>query len=113
MAPQHRRGAWAWPLLLALAFAAAVAGWLQWSDARDLEEERNTLIADVLTLESRISDWLANEQTVLVALTEALPASVDDARLLRERAVAEGLRRLWISVTVLDANNRLLAYVPQ
>lgn len=112
-APPQRRGAWAWPLLLALAFAAAVGGWLQWSDARDLEEERRTLITDVLTLESRIFDWLGNEEAAVAALAKALPATVDDATLLREHAVAEGLRRIWISVTVLDASNRLLAHVPQ
>lgn len=100
-------------MLLALAFAVAVGGWLQWSDARDLETERRTLITDVLTLESRIFDWLGNEEAAVAALAKALPASVDDATLLRERAVTEGLRRIWISVTVLDASNRLMAHVPQ
>ncbi len=99
--------------MLALAFAATVGGWLQWSDARDLEEERRTLITDVLTLESRIFDWLGNEEAAVAALAKALPAGLDDATLLRERAVAEGLRRLWVSVTVLDASNRLQAHVPQ
>ena len=111
--PLHRRGVWLWPFFLALTFAAAVGGWLQWSDEQEREEERRTLIADVLTLESRISDWLASEELALIALAKTLPAEVDDAALLRERAVAEGLRRLWISVTVLDRDNRLLAHVPQ
>ncbi len=111
--PLHRRGVWIWPFLLALTFAAAVGGWLQWSDEQEHEEERRTLIADVLTLESRISDWLASEELALTALAKTLPVEVDDAALLRERAVAEGLRRLWISVTVLDRDNRLMAHVPQ
>lgn len=111
--PVHRRGVWIWPFLLALTFAAAVGGWLQWSDEQEHEEERRTLIADVLTLESRISDWLASEELALIALAKTLPSEVDDAALLRERAVSEGLRRLWISVTVLDRDNRLLAHVPQ
>ncbi|HET7867075.1 MAG TPA: PAS domain S-box protein, partial [Burkholderiaceae bacterium] len=112
--PKLRRpGAWAWPLVLALAFAAAVAGWLHWSDMQEQEEEHRTLITDALTLESRLSDWVGAEQAIVTSLAAALPAAADDAALLRQRAVIEGLRRLWISVTVLDAGNRLLAHVPQ
>ena len=108
-----RRGAWAWPMLLALAFAAAVAGWLQWSERQDVEDDRSTLITDALTLDSRIAAWVADEQGRVRDLAAALPAEVDDAVLLRQVAVAAGLRRLWISVTVLDAGNRQLAHVPQ
>lgn len=107
-----RRASWAWPLLLALAFAASVAAWLRHSDHQDLEDERLTLIADALTLEARISDWLAAEQAAVAKLGQQLPAHVDEAALLREPQVVEGLRRLWVSVTVLDANNRVLAHVP-
>lgn len=110
--PVRHRGTWAWPFVLALTFAATVGAWLQWSDEQEHEEERRTLIADVLTLENRISDWLAGEDAALTALARALPATVDDAALLREPAVAEGLRRLWISVTVIDRDNRLLAHIP-
>ena len=105
--------AWAWPMLLALAFTAAVAAWLQWSDARDAEEERTTLITDALTVESRIAVWVADEQERIAALAALLPAQVDDAALLRQPAVASGLQRLWISVTVLAAGNRLAAHVPE
>lgn len=104
---------WTWPFVLALTFAATVGAWLQWSDEQEHEEERRTLIADVLTLESRISDWLAGEEAALTALSRVLPSRIDDATLLRESAVPEGLRRLWISVTVIDRDNRLLAHVPQ
>lgn len=110
--PVRHRGTWAWPFVLALTFAAAVGAWLQWSDEQEHEEERRTLIADVLTLENRISDWLAGEDAALAALARILPAQVDDATLLREPAVAEGLRRLWISVTVIDRDHRLQAHVP-
>ena len=103
---------WAWPFVLALTFATAVGAWLQWSDEQEREEDRRTLIADVLTLESRISDWLAAEDAVLATLARTLPAIVDEASLLREPAVVEGLRRMWISVTVIDRDNRLLAHVP-
>jgi two-component system sensor histidine kinase DctS len=108
----RRRGAWAWPFLLALAFSGAVGGWLQWSDTQDIEDERRTLIADALTLDNRLTDWLAGEQRTVAGLAAALPPALDEARLLREPGVAEGLRRLWVSVTVIDNNNRLLAHVP-
>ena len=100
-------------MLLALAFTAAVAAWLQWSDARDAEEERTTLITDALTVESRIAVWVADEQERIAALAALLPAQVDDAALLRQPAVASGLQRLWISVTALGAGNRLAAHVPE
>lgn len=107
-----RRASWVLPLLLALAFAASVAGWLRHSDARDLEEERLTLIADTLSLEARISDWLTAEHAVVDRLALQLPRRVDDQFLLNHPDVAEGLRRLWVGVTVLDANNRVEAHVP-
>ncbi len=106
-------GIWAWPFLLALAFVGALALWQQWSASDDLAAERRTLLADALTLESRIADWLASERGAIEGLASALPARLDDETLLRQPAVVEGLRRLWVSVTVLDAGNRQLAHVPQ
>lgn len=108
-----KRASWALPLLLAVAFAASVGVWLRLSDMRDLEEERLTLIADSLSLEARISDWLNAEHAAVDRLAQQLPGNVDDHMLLNHRAVAEGLRRLWVSVTVLDGNNRVIAHVPQ
>ena len=111
-APLHRRGAWAWPLLLAVTFSGAVGVWLQWSDAQEAEEDRHNLITDVLSLESRMTDWLANENAAMKAIAQVLPTEVTDGQLLREPGLAEGLRRLWTSVTVIDRNGRLLAHVP-
>lgn len=107
-----RRGVWAWPLVLALLFAGTVARWLQGSDEQEREEDRRTLIADVLTLETRMSEWLAREDNEVKMLASTLPRRVDDGQLLRDRAVVQGLRRLWVSVTVIDADNRLQAHVP-
>jgi two-component system sensor histidine kinase DctS len=112
MALPRRRATWAWPMLLALAFTAAVAGWLQWSDNRDAEDDRTTLIADTLTQESRISAWVVQEQARIAEVARALPQGIDDAALLRADGVAAGLQRVWISVTVLDAANRIVAHVP-
>lgn len=111
--PAHRRGAWAWPLLLALTFAMAVGAWLQWTDEQERDDERSTLIADVLSLESRMAVWLTEEDTAIKAIAQHLPAVPTNETLLREPDVAQGLRRLWISVTVVDRDNRLLAHVPQ
>lgn len=108
-----RRSIWAWPLVLALVFAGAVAAWLQWTDMQEREDERRTLIADSLTLENRIADVLAGEGTQLEKLAHALPGPINDESLLRQQIVAQGLRRLWVSVTVLDPNNRILAHVPE
>jgi two-component system sensor histidine kinase DctS len=112
-APLRRLGAWAWPLWLALAFSGAVAIWLQWSDAQDLEDAQRTLITDALTLDSRIADTLTAEKQSVDRLAQSLSAQTGAAALLRQAAVAEGLRRMWISVTVLDARNRLQAHVPE
>ncbi|MDE1927624.1 MAG: hypothetical protein KGI36_10620, partial [Burkholderiales bacterium] len=108
-----RGAAWAWPLLLALAFVAALAAWLQWSDARDAEQAQATLIADALSLEGRVASWVGDEQGRVDRLAAALPARIDDATLLGLGAVARGLQRDWISVTVLDAGNRIVAHVPE
>ena len=70
--PFLRRPSWAWPLLLALAFAASVALWLRHSDQQALEEERLTLIADALTLEARVSGWMDAEQASLQRLARQL-----------------------------------------
>ena len=111
---QHSTGAWAWawPLVLALAFTSALAFWLRWSDEQDREEERRTLIRDVLTLQSRIDEWLTNENAEIRNLADTLPMNVDDASLMQESAVIKGLRRLWLSVTVIDPTSRLRAHVP-
>ncbi|MDE2372471.1 MAG: PAS domain S-box protein [Burkholderiales bacterium] len=108
-----RGAAWAWPLLLALAFAGALAAWLQWSDARDAEQAQATLIADALTLESRVATWVGDEQARVDRLAADLPDAADDATLLGIGTVARGLQRDWISVTVLDASNRIVAHVPE
>ncbi|MDE2454916.1 MAG: PAS domain S-box protein, partial [Burkholderiales bacterium] len=107
-----RRAAWVWPLVLALGFTGAFGTWLQWSDAQEAEDARHTLIADALTLDSRISDWLDGENAEVRRLAQALPAAVDEAGLLRESRLAAGLHRLWLSATALDAHNRILAHVP-
>ncbi len=110
---QRHIGLWVWPFLLALTFAAAVGFWLETSERNELEEDRRTLIADVLSLESRITEWLKFEEVSLTQLATALPSKIEDETLMRERAISDGLRRIWISITALDADNRLLGHIPQ
>ena len=104
---------WASPFLLALAFVLAVAGWLQWSEVQERDDERRTLISDALTLQSRIGDWVATEQLAVDTLAQRLAPGARADDLLRQAAVTEGLRRLWISVTVLDEANRIRLQLPE
>ena len=44
--PALRRGLWALPLLISLAFVAAVLTWLRTTEQAELEEQRSELISD-------------------------------------------------------------------
>ncbi len=46
--PALRRGLWALPLLLSLAFVATVLVWLRGSEQAEFEEQRVELISDAL-----------------------------------------------------------------
>ena len=105
---------WLLPFVLSLLFVASVAAWLQWSDQRDLDEQRRLLISDALTLESRFSARLASEQAQLEALADRLAAGgFAPASLPHQPGAIDGLRRFWLSLTWLDANRRVLAQVPE
>lgn len=108
----RRRATWAWPFVFALVFVAAIAAWSQWTMVADIDQERRTLLADALTVQSRLSDALLAEQQAIRVLADAMPANADDAWLLRQPAVVDGLHRLWVSATLLGPGNRLLAHVP-
>ena len=108
-----RRAWWAMPFVLSLLFVAAVAGWLQSSDRQELEEQQHTLIRDALTLESVIGSRIEDERLQLQALARSLGPGADAGQLARRRAAAEGMRRLWVSLTWLDASNRIVAHLPE
>lgn len=111
--PRRWRWTWLWPFLLALGFSVAVSLWLARSEQVDREEQQRNIISDALSLGSRIEDWIHIEQATLQGLAGKLPGDITDITLLNESTVVEGLRRVWVSVTVVDANNRQLAHVPQ
>ena len=63
--PALRRGLWALPLLLSLAFVAAVLAWLRANERADLELQRLELISDALSLESQVSARIEREAQLL------------------------------------------------
>jgi two-component system sensor histidine kinase DctS len=109
-----RRRLWLLPLLASLVFVAGVLAWAYKADQLEREDRRATLIADALSAEAQLRDRLGGEMNHLQALARQLPATPRTAAGLAANAeVADGLRRMWISVTWLDANNRIVATVPE
>ena len=109
-----RRGAWWWvPLVLSVLFTVSVATWLQHSDHEDLDSRQRQLITDSLSLESQISDRVAEEQLQLDALARGFDPTLAPAALARQEEVVDGLARLWQSVSWIDADTRLRALVPE
>jgi len=117
--PMLGRGLWALPLLLSLAFACGVIAWAQHNDAADREELRRTMISDALSLEAQLRARLDTEMVHLGMLAAQLQEPPDGSdhgsaasRLASNPEVVAGLRRMWLSVTWLDAKHRIKAQVP-
>ncbi len=109
-----RRSLWLLPLLASLLFVAGVLIWAWRSDSAEREDRRATLIADALSSEAQLRYQLQVEQAHLRELARQLPGLARNAQgLARSAEVVDGLRRLWLSVTWLDANNRIVAHVPE
>ncbi|MDT9000833.1 PAS domain S-box protein [Paucibacter sp. APW11] len=105
---------WALPLLLSLAFVAGVLAWVRANEAEERELQRQTLISDALSAEAQLRARLSDEAMQLRELAQALAgAAPGRAALAESNAVNAGLRRLWLSVTWLDARNRVLAQLPE
>jgi two-component system sensor histidine kinase DctS len=103
---------WALPFVLSLLFVGAVAAWLQWSDEQDLEDRRRTLITDALSLQAAIGTRIDNEHVQIDELAHRIEADLDPRQLAQQRALNDGLRRLWMSVTWLDAAGRIVVHLP-
>ncbi len=109
-----RRTLWLLPLLAALVFVAGVMAWAYRADRAEREDRRATLIADALSSEAQLRDRLGVEMAHLRDLAQQLPAlAPTSAGLSASPQVVEGLRGLWLSLTWLDANNRIIAHVPE
>ncbi|HEY2928228.1 two-component system sensor histidine kinase NtrB [Piscinibacter sp.] len=112
--PAPRRALWAAPLLLSLLFVLGVIVWAQRNERDEREEARKTMISDALSLEAQLRARLDEEAARLAALAVQLRSVRPDAAALdAQPEVVAGLRRVWLSVTWLDAANRIVAHVPQ
>ena len=112
--PAVQRGLWALPLLLSLVFVGAVLAWLRGNERADLELQRLELISDALSLETQVSGRVEREAQLLrelAARITAHPNAVPAFAALPE--VQQGLRRFWVSLTWLDAANRIVAHLPE
>ncbi|MCE4556434.1 sensor histidine kinase [Roseateles cellulosilyticus] len=108
------RSLWLAPLGLSLVFVGGVLAWVRSNESDEQEQQRQTLISDALSTEAQLRDRIDDEQLHLRQLATALAGQVpSDAVLAAHPEVNAGLRRLWQSVTWLDARNRVLAEVPE
>ena len=111
--PVLQRGLWALPLLLSLVFVAAVLAWLRGTERADLEQQRLELISDALSLEAQVSARIEREAQLLRELAARLAANpLSAGPFAAQPEVQQGMRRFWLSLTWLDAANRITAHLP-
>ncbi|MCY4745395.1 PAS domain S-box protein [Pelomonas sp. UHG3] len=107
------RHLWLAPLALSLVFVLGVLAWVRANGIEERETQRQTLISDALSTEVQLRGRIDEELAHLRQLAAALAGRPPSAALLSAQPeVNAGLRRLWQSVTWLDARNRVLAEVP-
>lgn len=107
------RSLWLAPLVLSLIFVLGVLAWVRANGIEEQEQLRQTLISDALSTEAQLRGRIDEEQAYLQKLAAGLAGQVpSSAALAAHPEVNAGLRRLWLSVTWLDAQNRVLADVP-
>ena len=112
--PALRRGLWALPLLLSLAFVVAVLTWLRASEHAERDEQRTELITDTLSLEAQFSTRIEREAALLAELARSLEHSGRaPSALSAAPQVQLGLHRFWVSITWLDARNQIVAHLPE
>ncbi|MDP9045201.1 MAG: PAS domain S-box protein, partial [Pseudomonadota bacterium] len=112
--PAQRRGLWALPLLLSLCFVAGALAWLQHVAQVERDAQRGELITDALSLQTQVGSRIEQEQARLAGFAselEARPLGAAEFALAPE--VQQGLHRFWISLTWLDASNRIVAHLPE
>jgi two-component system sensor histidine kinase DctS len=106
------RSLWLAPVALSLIFVLGVLAWVHANEAEEQEQQRQTLISDALSTEAQLRDRIADEQGHLRQLAQGLVGKTPGEAMLADQAeVNVGLRRLWQSVTWLDARNRVMAEV--
>ena len=106
------RAAWWLPLAASVLFVVAVAALAQYWFNKEADNRRQTLIADALNVSAQLRSQLDVERSRTRTLAEQLRKTPHTEQALAENPeVAAGLRRLWLSVTWLDANHRVIAEV--
>jgi two-component system, LuxR family, sensor histidine kinase DctS len=111
--PALRRGLWALPLLLSLAFVATVLVWLRGSEQAEFEEQRAELISDALSLQAQVNARIDSESALLREVAAVLvQRRLTPTTFAGAPEVQQGLRRFWLELTWLDASNRIAAHVP-
>ncbi len=109
-----RSGFWLWPLLASLAFVGGVLAWAYGAEQQENLLRRNTMIADALSAEAQLRAQLDLERSALEQLAHRLPMMErTSSALLSAPEVSQGLRRMWQSVTWLDAKSRIIAQAPE
>lgn len=112
--PALRRGLWALPLLISLGFVVAVLAWLQRDEQSETDKQRSELISDALSLQAQFNTRIDQEAALLAAFAAAMQRQhLDSAAFAGAAQVQQGLRRFWVSLTWLDAGNRIVAHVPE
>jgi len=87
--------------------------WAYRTEMDEQTERRSTMIADALSSEAQLRARLDTEMARLEDLGRHLATVPRNAAgLAGDPVVVEGLRGLWLSVTWLDSNNRIVAHVP-
>lgn len=108
-----RRSLWVVPLVASIAFVTGVLVWAYRTEMDEQTERRSTMIADALSSEAQLRARLDTEMARLEDLGRHLTTVPRNAAgLAGDPVVVEGLRGLWLSVTWLDSNNRIVAHVP-
>ena len=111
--PTARRSLWVLPLVASVVFVAGVLVWAYRADAEERDERRSTMIADALSSEAQLHARLDLEAARLGDLGRQLARTPRTLQgLAAAPEVKQGLRSLWLSVTWLDENNRIVAHLP-
>jgi two-component system sensor histidine kinase DctS len=109
----QRRGLWALPLLLSIPFAAGVAVWVYTNDQAEREQANKTMVSAALSVEAQLKARIEAESSYLRVVAAQLKRGPDDTNTLLSNAdVTAGIRRLWLSVTWIDSNKRIVAHIP-
>jgi len=112
--PALRRGLWALPLLLSLAFVAAVLTWLRSTEQAEREEQRAELITDALSLQTQVSQRIEHESALLAEFAATLERrELTPDAFAAAPEVQQGLHRFWVGLTWLDTSNRIRAHLPE